>query len=116
MNNRPITNSDKRVTSSGGLSTSFPKKKKYVRSRIRALVCFSRDFNNLGAWKLKASVAICIADSQGISCDRSELASGASVKYKTTGDGAQHREVSNGRNVSGRVLDMRPLEVCVKMA
>ncbi len=62
------------------------------------------------------SVAICIANSQGILCDRLGPANGASVKYKTTGDGALHREVSSGRKVSGRVLDMRPLEVWVEMA
>ncbi len=48
------------------------------------------------------SVAICIADSQGILCDHSGLANGASVKYKTTGDGALHREVRSGRKVSDR--------------
>ncbi len=48
------------------------------------------------------SIAICIADSQGIPCVRSELASGASVKFKTTGVGALHREVSSGRKASGR--------------
>ncbi len=69
----------------------------------------------LSAWKLKVSVTICIADSQGIPCDHVGLASGASVNYKTTGDGTLHREVSNRRIVSGIVLDMRPLVVWVKM-
>ncbi len=50
-------------------------------------------------WKVKVSVAICTADSQGIPCDRSEMANGASAKYKTTGDGTLHRKVSSGRSV-----------------
>ncbi len=61
-------------------------------------------------------LAIYIADSQGIPCDCSKLASGASVKYETTGDGVLYREVSTGRKASGRVLDMRPLVVWAKMA